>query len=178
MRASLRSASSVLALCALAGCSTLKVSTDYDRGADFARYTSFEFMHEGEVANPLARERLETAITRELGTKGLRRLPGAPDLWVAVHLRPERTTELDTAHFGYTWGHWGYWGGGRAATTVRTVPVGTLIIDLVDAREHTLVWQAVAADAIDRHASAEKKEYLVNTAVAKMLAGYPPPRGR
>ncbi len=157
-----------------AGCSTMSLTTDYDRSADFARYSSFEFMHAQEISNPLLRGRVEAAIERELGSKGLRRLPGTPDLWIAVHWRLDRETQIDTAHFGYGWGRWGYWGGGRTVTTVRQVPIGTLIIDIVDARERKLVWQAVASDAIDRHADADKREYVVNKTVARMLAAFPP----
>jgi hypothetical protein len=55
------------------------------------------------------------------------------------------------------------------------VPVGTLIVDLVDAREKRLVWQGVASDALDPGATADERDKVVATMIAKMLADYPPP---
>ena len=173
MRATRLGALTLAAALGVAGCSTTRVITDYDHAADFARYSSFEFMHSQEIASPLLRTRIETAIARELARQGLRRLPGQPDLWIAVHLRLDRQTQVDPAHFGYGWGSWGYWGDG-AATAARQAPIGTLIIDVVDAREKKLLWQAVGKSAIDRHATAESGAYVINKAVEKMLAGFPP----
>jgi hypothetical protein len=159
---------------ALAGCSTITVSTDYDRTADFAAYSTFELRSGESIKNRLMRERIEAALARELEARGLTRAAGRPDLWVSTHVRMSNEKQIDTTRFGYGWGRWGYWGGGMATTRVRKVPVGTLIVDLVDAREKQLVWQGVASDAIDPGASAEERDRIVNAMVAKMLADYPP----
>jgi hypothetical protein len=168
---------SVLALLAALGltsCSTLSVTTDYDRTASFTSYATYEFLPEQSIRNPLMRDRIESAIARQLEAKGMRRTGGRADLWIATHMRFDKETQIDTTHFGYGWGRWGYWGGGRAVTTVRQVPIGTLIVDLVDVREKKLVWQAVASDTLNPRASAAERDESVNAAVTKMFAGYPP----
>ena len=159
---------------ALASCSTITVSTDYDRKADFASYSTFELRSGESMKNRLMRERIEAALARELEARGLVRTAGRADLWVSAHVRMSNEKQIDTTRFGYGWGRWGYWGGGVATTRVRKVPVGTLIVDIVDAREKQLVWQGVASDAIDAGASADERDRMVNAMVAKMLADYPP----
>jgi hypothetical protein len=168
----------VLAL-GVAGCSTMSVSTDYDLTASFTSYTTFDFIPAPEVRNPLIRARVEDAITKQLEAKGLKKSSDSPDLLVSAHGRLSSETQFDTRSFGYGWGRWGgYWGGmgmGSSTTTARQVPVGTLIIDLVDAASKKLVWQAVASDTIDQNSSAQERDYRINEAVTKIFKGYPPP---
>jgi hypothetical protein len=59
-------------------------------------------------------------------------------------------------------------------STVSEVPVGTLIVDLVDANRKELVWRGTASDTLDPEASPEKKEKNLQEAMAKLLANYPP----
>jgi len=159
---------------ALASCSTITVSTDYDRKANFASYSTFELRSDESMKNRLMRERIEVALVRELQGKGLTRAAGRADLWVSAHVRMSNEKQIDTTRFGYGWGRWGYWGGGTAVTTVRKVPVGTLVVDLVDAGRKELVWQGVASDAIDPGASAAERDKAVAAMIAKMFKDYPP----
>lgn len=175
----------VLALGA-AGCSTMTVSTDYDRTAAFAAYKTFDFIPAQEVKNELIRARIESAIEAQLVTKGLARSAENPDLLIAGHGKLDSQTQFDTTSFGYGWGGWGgYWGpyggygaygGGMGTTTTvaREVPVGTLILDVVDAKTKKLVWQAVASDTLDTNATAEERDWRINKAMEKIFAGFPP----
>jgi hypothetical protein len=156
----------------------MTVGTDYDRSADFSKYKSFDLAPAPEFKNPLMRDRIESAIAGQLEGKGFVRSGAQPDFIVAVHGKLGKETQFDTTSFGYGWGGgWGYWGRagmGTSTTVARQVPVGTLIVDVVDAREKKLVWQAVASDTLDPQASAEKRDKLVNEAMAKIFASFPP----
>ena len=161
-----------------AGCSTISVCTDYDRTVDFSVYKTFDIVHQQEMRNDLIRGRIDGAITRQLEVKGFTPSTAQPDLLVAVHAKLSRETHFDTTTFGYGWGAgWGYWGrrgAGGATTVVRQVPVGTVIIDVVDARQKKLIWQAVASDTLDPRASADERDRRVNDAMEKIFAGFPP----
>lgn len=180
MRKLLLGATVVAMLGSLVGCSTLQVNSDYDRTVDFSAYTTFDFLPAPELANPLVYARVSEAIEAELVGKGLRREAGSAGLLVALHGRLSKQTQIDTASYGYGWGTWGYWnrwgygGMGTTTTTVREVPVGTLIVDLVDAAGKKLVWQGTASDSLDPNSSPETKDYRVKNAVKKMFAGFPP----
>ena len=159
---------------AASGCATVTVSTDWDREADFAAYATFDFIPDPATRNQLMRDRVESAIARQLEAKGLRRVAARPDLLVSVHSHVGKETQIDTTRLGYRPGRWGYWGAGTATTTVRQVPVGTLIVDLVDGSEQKLVWQGVASDTLDARATPAERDEKVDAAMAKMFAGYPP----
>jgi hypothetical protein len=100
-----------------------------------------------------------------------------PDLWVVEHVRLSEQTQISTYDSGWGYGggwHGGYGGGGMSTTTVQKIPVGNLIIDLVDAKESQLKWRGTASKTLDPSASVDKKTEHVNEAVAKMFADYPP----
>jgi len=63
-----------------------------------------------------------------------------------------------------------------ATTTVTQIPVGTLLIDLVDAKKKELVWRGVASDTLntDPNRTAEDREKKLRAVAAEMFAGYPP----
>ena len=56
----------------MAGCAGIKVSSDYDRKADFAKYKTFNFSKEVDkvTLNDLNRRRLKDAISKEMEAKG------------------------------------------------------------------------------------------------------------
>jgi len=164
----------------LAACSTLSVTTDYDRSVDFSKLKTFRFEQVTEIRNQLLHDRVTRAITTELEAKGLSRADADADLVVAVHGRVDNQTQIRTDSFGYGWGRWGYWGGpygyGGSTTTVSQVPVGTLVVDLVDAHAKQLVWQAVAKDTLKPSASPEERDRRVSEAMKKIFAEFPPGR--
>ena len=51
---------------------------------------------------------------------------------------------------------------------------GSLMLDIVDAGTHQLVWRGSAQAEIDQYAKDEKKDKLLNDAVGGMLAKFPP----
>ena len=55
-----------------------------------------------------------------------------------------------------------------------TVPEGTLIIDLVDAKAKEMVWRGMASKALASSPSAEKMDENVKKVVAKVFENYPP----
>ncbi len=161
-----------------AGCSTLSVSTDYDKAADFSSYRTFTWKDTGELKNSLWTKRIEGVFSDTLAAKGLKKVDSGGDLWVAAHPRLSKETQINTYNtgWGYGYGWYGYGGTGMATTTVTEIPVGTLMIDLVDAKKKELVWRGVASDTLntDPSRTAEDREQKLREVAAKMFAGYPP----
>jgi len=178
MRALRLAAVVLLTVFGLSACSTLSVTTDYDRAVDFSKLKTFRFEQRTEIRNQLVYDRIVRAITSELEAKGLSRADTDADVVVAVHGRVDRETQIRTDSFGYGWGRWGYWGGpygyGGATTTVSQVPVGTLVVDLVDAKAKQLVWQGVATDTLKSRSSPEDKDTRIAEVMAKVFADFPP----
>ena len=159
------------------GCSTLKTTVDWDKSADFGKYRTFSWKRTGELKDPIWERRIEGVLEDELAKKGLTPVPDG-DLLVVTHPRISKETRIDTydAGWGYGWG-WG-WGPGMTTTTVREIPVGTLVVDLVDAKKKELVWRAVASDTLNTDPSRtnEEREQALRRVVAKLFEGYPPNR--
>ena len=168
--------SAILVLAGIA-CSTLETSYDYDKAANFSQYKTWSLKDDGSIKNPLLFKRFEAAVTNELSKKGLTRSDDNPDLWVAAHTRLSKETRVNTydTGWGYGWG-WrgGYAGGGMTTSTVQDIPVGTLIVDLADARRKELVWRGMATDTLNPNSSPEEKDQKLQAAVAKMFENYPP----
>jgi len=174
----------LVAVLGLVACSTLEVSTDYNKAVDFSRYSTFKFLPSNEIKSDLVIDRIEGAITTQLTAKGLKLVSENADLLVAYHARLDKQTQMDTTTYGYGWaGGWGgyygpmarpYGGMGTSTTTIREIPVGALFVDLVDAAKKEMVWQGMASATLDPRASADDKDYRVNYAVKKMFSSFPP----
>jgi len=62
----------VILMMIIAGCTGIRVSSDFDRKADFSKYKTFNFSKEVDkvTLNDLNRRRLKDAITKEMEAKG------------------------------------------------------------------------------------------------------------
>jgi hypothetical protein len=158
-----------------AGCSSLSISSDYDKAADFTAYRTFTWKDTGELKDSLWSKRIEGVFSDTLAAKGLKKVDSGGDLWVAAHPRLSKETQINTYNTGWGYGY-GWYGGGMATTTVTEIPVGTLIIDLVDAKKKELVWRGVASDTLntDPSRSAEDREKRLRDVAERMFANYPP----
>jgi hypothetical protein len=168
----------ILALAAAAGCSTLKTSADYAPSTDFSRYKTWNYRDDPSLKNEILAKRIESAVDSELTKKGMTRDTQNPDLWVVAHARLSKQTQIHTYDTGWGYGYgsyrWGGYGGGMSTSTVSEVPVGTLIVDLVDASKKELVWRGTASDTLNPENSPEKKEANLQAAIAKMFEAFPP----
>jgi hypothetical protein len=163
----------------LVACSSMTVSTDHDPAANFAQYKTFTVMPlEQFKDNPITADRIKLAITEALQGRGLVQTSDRPDLQVNVFAKLSKETQI-TSTGGY--GGWGYgwhgYGGGMSTTTVQDVAVGTLVVDLVDAKTDKPVWRGIVSDTISGSSTAKQKQEKLNYAMSQMFAKYPPKAG-
>lgn len=162
----------------VAGCSSVDVTTDYDREADFSSYKTYDWMERhnprdggpgGNVGlnDPLARKHIQNAIERELLAKGIRQVDSSPDLLVMVHTSTQNRIDVD--RYGYRYGRFGRRVG--VVTTVERYKEGTILVDLIDGRSKDLVWRGAAQDALRRGDS--RAEYI-DECIKQLFKQYPP----
>jgi uncharacterized protein YceK len=158
----------------LAGCSSVTTNADYNPATDFSKYKTWAWHETESMKDTLWRDRVKTAVSDELRMKGLVPSEANPDLWVVAHVRLDEQTQINTYNtgWGYGWG-WGY-GAGMTTSTVSQIPVGTLIVDLVDVNQKQMVWRGTATKTLSPDASPESKQKNLQEAVAKMFANFPP----
>jgi hypothetical protein len=163
----------------ISGCSSLKISHDYDQRTDFSRYETFAWARAPKEAvgspqarllanNPLLDRRIKNAVTDQLMKKGFKADNKTPDLLIVYHVGVK--DKINVSNWGYGYGP--YWGPGRV--DVYGSREGTLIIDFVDARQKELVWRGIAQKALPEGGSPESRERQLNDVVRSLLAKFPP----
>jgi len=167
-----------------AGCASDPIRSDYDPTADFSRYNTYNFFADAgpEDTNyqSFFSQYMVAAITREMESRGYKKSID-PDLLVNFNAILQDKTKVTTSpstmgggYYGYRGGVYDPWGGyGYGTEThVSQYTEGTFNIDLVDAREKKLVWEAVGTGKISQKMLDELEE-RVNTGVPKFFAKYP-----
>lgn len=152
------------------GARAQKITMEFDQTVDFGRYKTFA-IRDGQLnsRNPalggeLVKKQIEVDIQNDLTAKGLTMVTSGPsDLNVRYTFGAARKTEVEAYPAGWY---------GMGTRYVR-VPYaeGTLVIDLRDPSNHSLVWRAIAAE--DK-SDASKIQGKINDMVKKSIDKYPP----
>jgi hypothetical protein len=152
-----------------------KVTTDYDKEKNFTQYKTFMWIKEPQTTNPLMKQRLMDEINSTLAAKGLQLVTSNADLAIASHAATKEQHTLNTFYdgFGGGWG-WRRFGGGlgSATTTENTYEVGTLVVDIFDAKTKEAIWRGTSTKTISDNP--EKNAKSLHGAIAKMFKNFPP----
>ena len=157
-----------------------KTSYDFDKTATFASYKTYALKDGTPVGQPLIDDRIVAAIETELAAKGLTKSE-TPDVFVVYHVAFDKQKDISTYSSGYGggygaygWGYGGGWAGGTTTTQVRDILVGTMVIDMADAKKGQVVWRGMGVKEVDTQAKPEKRDKSINNAVKKIFKNYPP----
>ncbi|HTG98687.1 MAG TPA: DUF4136 domain-containing protein [Vicinamibacterales bacterium] len=158
-----------------------KVSYDYNKGANFASYKTYQQKDGTKVGQQLIDDRIVAAIDTELAAKGLTKATADPDLVVVYHVAFDKEKDISTfssgygggyGPYGYGWG--GGWAGGTTTTQVRDITIGTLVIDMADAKKKEIAWRGMGVKEVNTQAKPEKRDKSISEAVKKIFKNYPP----
>jgi Domain of unknown function (DUF4136) len=170
-----------IALLVPAAAMAQKVSYDYDKSATFATYKTYAHKDGTKVGQPLIDERIVAAIDAQMALKGFTKSEANPDVFVVYHVAFDKQKDISTFSSGYGggygpygWGYGGGWGGGTTTTQVRDILVGTLVVDLADAKKGQLAWRGMAVKEVQTQANPEKRDKSINEAMKKIFKNYPP----
>ncbi|WP_455365676.1 DUF4136 domain-containing protein [Kaarinaea lacus] len=160
-------------------------SIDYDVAADFSAYKTYAWSEKTDDTtsksmndSPLVHKRVRESIDENLQAKGLQRVDAAQaDLLVNYHLSVAVTGHTSSSvSFGV--GSYGHRSSVGLSVGVpvggRTIEEGTLLIDIVDAKKNSVVWQGASSRQLSRSPTPEKTRAIVDEVVSEILAGYPP----
>lgn len=160
----------------VSSCSSVQVTSDYDRNAEFGKFKTYAFTNESLKLpiGQLNQDRLISAVEAELANKGLTKSDN-PDMWVDLHIKTQQRTEATATNTGGYYGRYG-WAGGMSTTSIsyNEYTDGTLMITFVDKTTEKIFWQGRGTKTIDENASAQKREQNINYAVKTIMAKYPP----
>lgn len=168
-----------------AGCSSGgKIRSDYDPSADFSQYSTYNFFADAgpEDTNyqSFFSQYMVAAISREMELRGYTK-SNDPDLLINFNAILQDKTDVRTVPSASMGGYYGYRGGfydpwmgyGYGTEThVSQYTEGTFNIDLVDARQKKLVWEAVGVGRVTEKALEELEE-RINEGVPEFFKSYP-----
>jgi hypothetical protein len=167
----------------LSGCSSVSVSTDYDRSVPFRTYRTYALEPPSQVPplSPSADSALRNTLRETLAARGIREvdLADKPDLAVVPHVRLQQQYSVDQyTQWGYAGGAWPYragyygvWAGAPATyTTINNYTEGTLLLDFVDTSKQKLVFRGAGTGTMGSPESNAKK---IQEAVTKIVEKFP-----
>ena len=149
------------------------VKSDYDHSANFSQYRTFSW-EKVQTKDPLLVDRIKDAVNSALSAKGWTLVPSGGDVEVFAIETTQNQQTLDTFYNGFGGGRrWGGFGGfGDATTTVDTYQVGTLVVDLFDAKTEKLIWRSSSSDTLSDNPDKNTKN--LGKGVNKMFQHFPP----
>ena len=162
---------------------SLKVSSDYDRNANFAGYKTFALYKEPDslvTISPLNHDRIMTAVSAEMTGKGFGQTESDPDLLVnpVAIVKNKVSVSANSNYYGYggyyrpySWGA-GYGGYSTTSYDVEQYKEGSLIIDVLDAKTKKLLWQGTGNSKIDT--DIRDPDQRIREAINKIMADFPP----
>jgi len=147
------------------------VKVDYEKSFDFSTLKTFALKIGTAWGNPIGEKRVTGEIEAELITKGWTKAEEAQaNAVVILHGATQQKRDLNTFYSGY--GGWRWGGMGTAQTTVSEYTVGTLVVDIFDAKSKQLVFRGTATDELSD--KPEKNVKKVEKAAEKMFKNFPP----
>ena len=155
------------------------VKTDFDKNANFAAIKTFAIKVGTSWNNQISEKRITEEIEQTLTEKGWTKTDVNPDALVLLHGATEKQKSLNTFYSGMGgYGGYGYrgWGGGMgtgtATTTTSEYLVGTLVVDIFDAKTKQLMFRGTASDEISD--KPEKNIKKLGKVTDKMFKDFPP----
>ncbi len=162
------------ALCAMLVCiaSTIavgqQVSVNYNHSQSFTQYHTYTWGPDNanKVQNSILAQVATQNIDTALQGKGWQKVEADknPDVLVTASGGLKEQTSYSAM------GMRGF-GGGMGSITPEQNVVGTLVVDLDDAKTQSLIWRGIAQNTLDNNGS--KNQQMVQKAVTKMFKQWP-----
>jgi len=147
-----------------------QVSTDFDKTYDFTRVKTFAVQVATSWNDPIGEKRVVGEVTDALTAKGWTAVDASKaDATVLLHGATEEKKQLNTFYGG---GPWGWRGFGPGEVTEADYTVGTLVVDIFDAKSKQLIFRGTAKDELAT--SSEKNARKVEKGLSKMFYNFPP----
>ena len=161
----------------------LKVSSDYDKSADFTKYKTFTIYNsEGlkESVSQLNHDRIINAVKNEMTKRGFIENTASPELLVnTTAVLKDRSSVSSTNYYAYGSVYRPYaWGPGISHSNydVQHYKDGSLIIDIVEVESKKLIWQGIGNKEIDTPSKHPETE--IPKAIGSIMLEFPPGKSK
>jgi hypothetical protein len=151
------------------------VKVDFDKSANFGAIKTFAVKIGTGWNNPISEKRVTDEIQQTLTQKGWTATDAdKADALVLLHGATEKQRTLNTFYSGGYggYGYRGMGGMGSATTTTSEYLIGTLVVDIFEAKSKALMFRGTASDEISD--KADKNAKKLDKASNKMFKDFPP----
>jgi len=159
---------SLIILLAVASCSSNKYHTTRIQNIDFTQYQTYgwlppvDSLSKDYYNNDIARTNIMSTANQEIEARGLTYSKENPDLlfrYVTIVNNKSRMVYSSPYYAGWGWGGpwgfyrpWGYYGfgyGGSYPVAKEKVRYGHIILEAIDRKSNSVVWQARGTSEVD-----------------------------
>jgi hypothetical protein len=144
------------------------VSVNYNRSQSFSQFHTYAWGRENanKIQNSILAQVAEQDVNSALQGKGLKLVEAGqtPDIVVTTNSGMKQETSYTA------WGMRGI-GGGMGGITPEQNVEGTLVVDLYDAKNQSLVWRGIAQDTLKKNG--QKNQEALEKAISKMFKHWP-----
>lgn len=165
----------LISILIIAGCSSLKVSVDYDPEFNFLDQKSFAIVHHNrEGEDTLFNDRFINALENNLKVKGYTQVDKSlANLIFVFHVNVESKVDIDTDYRMVGYGRYGY--GGRMVSTTRTYKYtkGTLIVDALNPIDNKIVWRGITTDILKSYDTPEERTSYIQKVLKETMKDFP-----
>jgi len=170
-------------LVALAGCSSMSVTSDYDPSANFSVLKTYQWVKmqgTGDALEkaPLLMKRVMIAVDKALVAKGYSKVEGeSSDFYVAVHAGVK--DKVNVTNYGYSYGGWygrGAYGGMGGNIDVNYYTEGTVFVDIIQKKADAfdLMWRGAGTGVVDPPKDPAEAQAKADAGAMKILDQFPP----
>jgi hypothetical protein len=169
------------ALIALAGCSSVSVTSDYDPSANFNGLKTYQWVKlqgTGDALDkaPLVMKRAMIAVDKALVAKGYGKVENEnPDFFVAVHAGVK--DKVNVTNYGYNYGRWGGpYGGMGGNIDVSYYKEGTVFVDVIQKKGDgfELMWRGAGTGTVDPPKDPAEAQAKADEVARLILEQFPP----
>jgi Domain of unknown function (DUF4136) len=151
-----------------------KINIDWDRSLNFSDFHTYSWEPSPNPAKGFWNQRIIDAVDKQLQAKGFTKVDSNPEVWVVYSnsIHDQKQVVGTGYNFGPGWG-WGWgWGPDQVTYNTYVTKMGTLVIELADAKDKELMWRGSATDTITDNSNKNIKN--LDNAVAKLFKNFPP----
>lgn len=159
----------------LAGCSTIKVTHDFDPTINASTFQTYRFANIAHIGDDqLTYNRITNAMTLTLNDKCYRNVEAntsSMSILIHLHVKDKQRVVTDYQYVGM----YPYRFGAGMMSTTRTIDYqeGQLIIDFINNETKETFFRTQATDRIKELDSPQEREAYIKMVVTKMLAAFP-----
>jgi len=188
--------SAIIAAVVFGGCSTLQVQVDQDPNYNFSSLSTFAVVYsKKDDGRDFNRARIGKSLESYMQNKGYRSVDkNKADFYITMHLDIQKKSQIETDYetMGirprfyynpelkrymperyYSRDRLGFEQDMRVTTRTYEYEEGTLVLEIFDVKDNSVIWQGIAKDELSTEYTAKEKNDYINSVIGELFKDFP-----